>query len=225
MVFYMSLILNTARISLVAQIITALCGIYGIFISLTPENMILREVLILETVVQIIELIYYIWLIQHFKYISYDVTFTRYFDWVLSTPLMLISTVVFMKYKNHASDEILTLASVILENIQPIIWFLIANWLMLLFGFFGERKLISRRNAFIGGTIMFLLSFYFVYSNFVGQHMVNHLLFWFMFIVWGLYGVAYCFQYVTKNAMYNILDIFSKNFYGLFLFFQILSLK
>lgn len=219
----MALILNTAYVSLCAQIICAIIGIYGIFLPLSSENMILREILILETLVQIIEFIYYVWLIQQYHNINYDLTFTRYFDWALSTPMMLLSTVLFMVYQNKEPGEILTFFQVLYENIQPIFWFLFANWLMLLFGFFGERKFISKKNGFIGGTIMFLFSFYLIYSKFVGAHMLNHLLFWFMFFVWGLYGVAYCFSYVTKNVFYNILDIFSKNFYGLFLFYHIMK--
>jgi hypothetical protein len=32
-----------------------------------------------------------------------------------------------------------------------------------------------------------------------------------------LYGVAAVLPYGSKNAMYNVLDLFSKNFFGLFL--------
>jgi len=32
-----------------------------------------------------------------------------------------------------------------------------------------------------------------------------------------MYGIAALFKNVIKNTMYNILDIFSKNFYGLFI--------
>jgi hypothetical protein len=38
-----------------------------------------------------------------------------------------------------------------------------------------------------------------------------------MFIVWALYGVAAVFPYKEKNVAYNVLDIVSKNFYGVFL--------
>ena len=36
-------------------------------------------------------------------------------------------------------------------------------------------------------------------------------------ILWALYGVAALMPYTLKNIGYNILDIFSKNFFGLFL--------
>ena len=37
-----------------------------------------------------------------------------------------------------------------------------------------------------------------------------------MFFVWSLYGVAATLPSLWKNVMYNILDLFSKNFYGLY---------
>jgi bacteriorhodopsin len=39
-----------------------------------------------------------------------------------------------------------------------------------------------------------------------------------MFIVWSLYGVAAILPFFIKNISYNILDIFAKNFFGLFLY-------
>jgi hypothetical protein len=47
----------------------------------------------------------------------------------------------------------------------------------------------------------------------------------FLFIVWLLYGIAYLFNYKYRNVSYNILDIFSKNFYGLYIFYKILKKK
>jgi bacteriorhodopsin len=35
--------------------------------------------------------------------------------------------------------------------------------------------------------------------------------------VWAIYGVAAVLPYHIKNTMYNILDIFAKNFFGIFL--------
>lgn len=217
----MKIILQTAYISIIVQIITALIGFYGISFQLAEKHIILRELLIMETVVQVIELIYYAWLTTNFTTLKYDVTFTRYFDWVLSTPIMLVSTVLYMKYRNTSDSENIRLIPLFMENSSSIWNILSANWGMLLFGFLGERNILSRMTAFWGGTIIFLWSFYLIYTNFVGTDTVNSMLFWFMFIFWGMYGVAFCFSYATKNSMYNILDIFSKNFYGLFLFNEV----
>ena len=42
--------------------------------------------------------------------------------------------------------------------------------------------------------------------------------------IWSIYGIAALFNFKIKNAFYNILDIFSKNFYGLFLAYLVYSL-
>jgi hypothetical protein len=42
-------------------------------------------------------------------------------------------------------------------------------------------------------------------------------MFWYFAGVWSLYGVAAIMPYYWKNIGYNILDIFSKNFFGLYL--------
>ena len=214
-------ILNTAYISLAVQILTAIIGIYGIMIPISAEKYILRELLIMETIVQFIEMVYYFWLIQNYQKINYDVTFTRYFDWSLSTPIMFINTAMFMQYKNSTQPQSLRLWSMIMEYANPVFWILMANWIMLLFGYLGERKVLSRTNAFLGGTVMFLYSFFYLYSTFVGDAMINRYLFWVMLVIWFMYGIAFCFSYETKNAFYNILDLFSKNFYELFLVYQI----
>jgi bacteriorhodopsin len=44
-----------------------------------------------------------------------------------------------------------------------------------------------------------------------------------MFIFWSLYGVAAVFDFENKNTSYNILDIFAKNFFGMFLYWLIKS--
>jgi len=36
------------------------------------------------------------------------------------------------------------------------------------------------------------------------------------FVLWAFYGVAYFFNEVNKNVVYNVLDLFSKCFVGIF---------
>ena len=46
-----------------------------------------------------------------------------------------------------------------------------------------------------------------------------------MFIVWSLYGIAATLKPNEKNVSYNIPDIIAKNFYGLFIYYQILQIN
>ena len=217
-------ILKSAYISLAVQLIIGLIGIHGILIPLNQKDGILTNIMILETIVQFIELTFYIWLTMQLSKLTYDVTYTRYFDWFLSTPIMLLTTVFFMEYLNfQKTDKIIKIKNILKTDFYRIIKIIIANFFMLLGGFLGERKIISRINGFIFGTLAFLYSFYLIYERFVGNELINNILFFTMFIIWAVYGVAYLFPYITKNTMYNILDIFSKNFYGLFIYFIILQ--
>ncbi len=217
-------ILQTAYLSLIVQFIIGLIGIYGIFIPLKEKDRILTDVLILETIVQFIELSFYIWLTIQLSSMSFDVTYTRYFDWFISTPIMLITTVFFMKYMNSLeSEEVVTTEKILREDLKVLLKIILGNFSMLLFGFLAEINKIERIFGFILGTISFIYTFYLIYIEFVGENKINKILFYFMFVVWGLYGVAYLFPYVIKNVSYNFLDIFSKNFYGLFLYYMILE--
>ena len=217
-------ILKSAYISLAVQIIIGIIGIHGIFIPLREEDKILTNIMILETIVQFIELCFYIWITMQLSKLTYEVTYTRYFDWFISTPIMLLTTIFFMEYLTYEKlGQTIKIKEIIEKDYVEIIKIVIANFFMLLFGFLGERKYITRVNGFILGTIAFLYSFYIIYNEFVGENTINNILFFIMFIIWSLYGVAYLFPYVTKNTMYNILDIFSKNFYGLFIYYVILQ--
>ncbi len=144
----------------------------------------------METVVQAIEMVYYVWLTFNFTSLKYDVTFTRYFDWVLSTPIMLTSTALYMNYRHQPDDS---LWEGFRRNSTSLTGILSWNFLMLLFGFLGERGVCSRTTAFLGCSIALLASFAWLYVSFVGGDWVNWLLFAFMFFVWALYGVAFCF--------------------------------
>ena len=44
----------------------------------------------------------------------------------------------------------------------------------------------------------------------------NKLLYWAFVVFWSLYGVAYWLDEKEKNVMYNVLDLFSKCFVGIF---------
>jgi hypothetical protein len=69
----------------------------------------------------------------------------------------------------------------------------------------------------LGGTFFLLYAFYYLYVTFVQEHSINKYLFWFNFILWSGYGIAYLLSHENKNNVYNILDVFAKNINGLFI--------
>ncbi len=93
----MKLVVNTAIISLIVQIIAGVFLVFSYFYKLKPEDMILKTIVSMELIVQIIEAIFYVFIIRKFSKGDIDTSF-RYKDWYFSTPLMLISTLLFLKW-------------------------------------------------------------------------------------------------------------------------------
>lgn len=217
-------LLQSAKISLAMQLVIGIVGIHGIFIALPEKDNILTDIMILETIVQFIEMMFYIWLVFYLSRLNFDVTYVRYFDWFLSTPIMLISTTFFMRYlASKPLNQTMTIKNIMKTNWVELLKIGVSNVFMLLFGFLAEINIITRTNGFIFGTLAFLYTFYVIYSEFVDNNNTNKILFYTMFTIWALYGVAYMFPYITKNTMYNYLDVLSKNFYGLFIYYFIVQ--
>jgi hypothetical protein len=212
---------NTAIFSLIVQILIVILSIGGFFIKLKPKDLILKEILFIETIVQVIEFSFYIWLITNFSKIKVNVSLIRYFDWFITTPTMLFSLICFCIYQKYEKSNIstsdLSLKSIFFDNISIIIPVLFFNAIMLISGLLGELKIVSKTLSTVVGFFALIYYFYLIYSNFIDNIDINKFLFWFNFILWSLYGVAYLFSFKYKNIFYNILDIFSKNLNGLFI--------
>ena len=222
-----TLVSKTIYFSLVVQIITTIVSFWGLFVKIKDNDYVLKEILLLEGVVQIIESCFYIWVIFAIHNLK-SVTPRRYIDWVFSTPIMLTSTIVFMKYqelKDKNLDTIFKMIDFLKDNKSNIFKIFIYNGLMLLCGFLGEAGVIDKRIGITLGFIFFYLSFDLIYKEYAKKSILGKKLFTFLLVVWGLYGVAAMTDIKTKNISYNILDIISKNFYGLFIYYKIVQMS
>lgn len=224
-------IYNSAFYSLGVQLSIAFLCVGAIFIKIKPEDQIINEILILETFVQLIEIAFYIWLIFQFSSIQIDVSLVRYFDWFITTPTMLFSLISFMIYyniRNSSSPQLtkdLSVESIAIQHKNLLIQIGALNAIMLGFGLLGELKKINKQVSFGMGTIALLWVFYLIYDNFVSSNILIQFLFWFNFLVWAMYGVAYLLKFDAKNITYNILDVFSKNINGLMILGYIVYLQ
>ena len=210
---------TTLVISILIQIIIGVIDIGALFIKVPTAHLLIRQLLILEVVVQIIEGVFYFWLLYNFTK-AINVTPKRYIDWVITTPTMLITLISYLIYLNKKTkDETykLDFFTILKENSDIIIPVVLLNWLMLLFGYLGEMKIIPVLLGVFLGFIPFLIYYYMIYVNYVTKNTSGYLLFWYFFVFWSLYGVVAVLPYYIKNSFYNILDIFAKNFFGLFL--------
>jgi hypothetical protein len=210
----------------VVQFVTGILEIGTLFVKVDTPYMIIKQLLFLEVSVQIVEGLFYVWLLYNFNQVS-NVTPKRYIDWVITTPTMLITLITYLIFLKHIEGgedtSKLTLFNVLLENSSNISYILYLNWLMLLFGYLGEAKIINTSTSVILGFVPFLIYYYTIYINYVNQSQLGLKLFWYFFFFWSLYGVVAFLPYYTKNTFYNILDLFAKNFFGLFLTYIIIS--
>ncbi len=214
-----SLVQKSVIFSLLVQISTGLVQLYALFLNIPKEHDILQSILATETLVQFVEAMFYIWL-AYGLYKMKDVTATRYYDWVITTPMMLLATIVYFKYLEKT--EYFTFFEFVESHKENIMKIFALNWAMLLFGYLGETK---KMNLFVSvciGFVFFGLLFNELYQKYTTTPEAFNL-FTFLIIVWSLYGVAAVMSTNLKNLMYNILDIVSKNFYGLFIFYKVLQ--
>jgi len=220
---------NTIKYSLILQFLSGVISLHGIFIKIPKEHIILTDILKLDTFVQFIELIFYIWAFKSSVKIE-DITSKRYIDWTITTPIMLISTIMFMKYQEYKEqnklDEKHLNTNYFFKNNKILIKKIVLNNLcMLIFGYLGEVNILPKFISILIGFYFFAKSFSLIYYNYAIYSKVGKQLFNFLFIVWSLYGVAAFFPIIPKNISYNLLDIISKNFYGIYIYYKVLQVK
>ena len=213
---------NATKLSLGVQTITGLFGLYGLTIPLAPKDAILKQVLGLEMIVQIIEFIFYIGFLSVFNLT--DLTRKRYYDWFLSTPVMLFTISLYFFYVNFIEGrdtKPIGITEFTITNLKQIIAFVLLNFLMLLFGYLAEVGIMDRTLAFVLGTGALCGSFGVIYQSYAKFSEKTRNIFWAMFGIWAMYGIAFLMPPVAKNLGYTALDIFAKNFFGLFLYYII----
>jgi hypothetical protein len=217
------LVKKTTEISLLVQVITGIFSALGLTIKVDESDQILKQILGLELIVQIIEFGFYFFFVSNFNLETLAIN--RYSDWFISTPTMLFSSAAYFFYeeqkeKNNVDN---TLLNFTITNKWILLEIFIFNFFMLAFGYLGETGVIDRYTASVLGTACFARSFYLLYKEFADKSIIGKQLFPVLFVIWGLYGVAFLTSVHEKNIGYNILDIIAKNFFGIYLYYKISS--
>lgn len=206
--------------SLFIQILTGSFDIYVLSMKFKPSLLFIKNLLWIELLVQAIEATFYIWLVTSFSKIK-NITPFRYYDWIITTPSMLFTYTMYLfyvKYNHEKKDEKpLSLYSTAEENLSNLIPIFILNTMMLGFGYLAEIGKITYNAGAILGFIPFFMMFYLIYDNYAKYTIIGQITFIYFSGIWALYGIASLLSYKYKNTIYNILDLFSKNFFGLFL--------
>jgi bacteriorhodopsin len=229
---------NTLYLSIIVQILTGIIEIGTLFVKVQEKFILIRQLLILELLVQVVEGLFYLWLALNIKTVT-NVTPKRYMDWFITTPTMLVTLICYLIYlqtrninkdidnkeSNNKESDNLTFFKIISENKENISLVLFLNALMLVFGYLGESKIISTIYGVSLGFIPFILYYYIIYNDYARYSEQGLTIFYYFLVIWTIYGLAAFLPYYIKNTFYNILDLFAKNFFGIFLSYIILFNK
>ena len=134
-----------------------------------------------------------------------EIVRTRYLDWAITTPLMLMVLVNVLAHHEGKSPQFRVYMVIIL-----------LNYMMLYLGYKGE--LIKDNNiyyffSFMAFFVMYLIIYY-LYVRPKGVKF-NCILFFIFFILWSMYGIVYKMNIRIRNIVYNVLDLMSKCFVGI----------
>jgi bacteriorhodopsin len=207
------MIFETGLFSIFIQMVVNVIEGWGLSMTVKPEDEILRDLLKVEFVVELIELVFYICLIFFFNQLTGTITPYRYIDWTFTTPLMLITLMAYMRGTTGRLTDFLA------NNVGSIVTVCSLNFTMLLSGFLGEIGALPILLTTAFGFLPFATYFGYIYEEFVPAEDTDYkrtVFFWFVGF-WALYGLFALLSYTAKNVSYNILDLFAKNFFGVFL--------
>ena len=179
--------------------------------AIRTNNIKIRNILNLETTVSLVAtLVYSIFIdkINKNELRLEDVTQYRYYDWAITTPMLILVLLIFFNFSEHDAVHLATYAHI-----------LFFNYVMLLSGYLGETKKINKPTGSAIGFAAFAVMIWIIYANFITSKSPSaHVLLFATFTtVWTLYGVAYWLPLRQKNMMYNGLDVIAKVFFGLYM--------
>lgn len=143
------------------------------------------------------------------KNINYlEIIKNRYYDWSLTTPLLLLTFLLLLSYENNK-----------ILHFWKYIIVVILNYLMLFFGFLAETFQINKNTGLYFGFLFFACMIIFIYYYFIqnSKKYTMKIVFFIFTIIWSLYGIAFLFNDKIKNELYNNLDIISKSLFSIFI--------
>lgn len=179
--------------------------------ALRTQDAKIRNILNLETCISVVAAFFYGKFVSMFENKQADyatINYTRYLDWSITTPIMLLVLVLALLYNNKGGSL----------NFWHFLAILGMNYGMLGSGYLGEIDVMNKTTANGLGFVFYAGLFYFIYQKYVAKqyNFDNRMLFFAFLFLWALYGVVYFMNEVHKNVFYNVLDLFSKCFVGIF---------
>lgn len=184
--------------------------------ALRTKDPLVRHVMNIETCISIVAAFFYSQFVEKLKEaeasgkeIPYaDINLTRYTDWIITTPLMLL--VLCMVLANERGVKF---------HFSSYFVILFLNALMIATGYMGEIAKMNKYMACFIGFVFFVLLYGYIWHMFMGykKYTFGALLSYGVFVVfWSIYGIVYLLDEETKNICYNFLDWIAKALVGIF---------
>ena len=222
----MSLVKKSLYFSVFVQFFALIISVYAQLMPTTPDKALLHDTIVLDNIVQFIEMMFYVIVgLTVANFSQTDIAKYRYYDWTITTPIMLFTTMLYFVYRDTQREEYknkskLRLLDVLKGEKTNTLKLVLSNLGMLIVGYLQEIDYVGLFTSSVLGFGFLFYSFYILYQY--TNQFDTQVLFWIMFTLWSIYGIAAMFKNETKNTMYNILDIFAKNFYGVFIAYKLL---
>jgi bacteriorhodopsin len=132
---------------------------------------------------------------------------TRYVDWLISTPFMLLALCMVLSIENKHSTRFF-----------PFVLILVLDIVMIASGYYGEIGKITKSTGTVVGFAAFILLYVYIWMLYMtDKRTVPSMITFGIFVFfWALYGVVYNFEEEKKIIYYNVLDLIAKAFVGIF---------
>lgn len=216
-----TILFDTLRISVFIQLLSGIYQIIPLFMKFSIKRMLLVHLLYLDMAVQIIEFTFYAWWMFSYQQVK-NITSLRYIDWAITTPTMLFTLIIYILYINNKTTNY-NVYDTFIENSHTIGVVFLLNWLMLYIGYMGEIGSIDIPISVTLGFVPFMIYFFIIYNTYIVEsNYSGKNIFYYFLAIWSIYGFASLFSYNIKNSFYNILDIFAKNFFGIYIAYLLL---
>ena len=180
--------------------------------AIRTKDLKIRNILNLETCISVVAAFFYskfVFSIENDEIVDYEtINKTRYTDWAITTPIMLLVLVLALLYNTGGGPM----------SFSSYLKILGLNYGMLGSGYLGEIGALSRLSANLIGFGFFAALYGYIYNAYLKNkpNFDNSMLFSVFLVLWSLYGVFYFFDDIPKNVGFNVLDLFSKCFVGIF---------
>jgi len=182
--------------------------------AMRTKNPVVRHVLNLETCISVVAGYFYsifVGKLNDYEATNTEInwkelTFARYVDWSITTPMMLLALCIVLSNEIGISIHFPVMLAII-----------VLNYLMLYIGYLGESEVLGRSIASFLGFVPFLSMFGLIFWKYVmpKYSIANRALFSIYFVVWSMYGLVYLLDNANKNIAMNLLDLTAKCVIGL----------